>query len=463
MPSTPPTAEPSTDSKDGSAPPPLLALPPGRAVWLVAGPMIALGLLRTSYFLTDSWFVGRLGDGALEAIGGAAFAWWMIHICCDLAGTGAHALVARYEGAQQRERIAGTLVQGLWVSAAVTALLMALIPGRGLYFDLLGYGPATEAYALGSEYVRVCLLGCGTLAVYAVVTAAFRALGQTRTALALTAVTLVVNLGLDPALIWGWGPFPELGIGGAAWATSIANSIGAVVGLVILRRRGIHLVLVQPERAVTALITRIGTPITIAGLGFSAVYVLLGRIISDFGSFHMAALGIGHRLESLAYMITVGFSVGAATMVGQHLGAGSPERAAESVRAALRICTAFMLPCTALLMAGAPWFFDAFTDDPAIIESGTVYLRWQAVVFVAMGIEVVYEGGFSGAGDTVPPLIISGSLTAARIPMAWVFGYTVGLGIVGVWIAIAVSTGLKAIVSWWWWRRGNWKTALTTE
>jgi len=449
-----------TDSSAETHPKPLRSLSPGRAVWLVAWPMIGLGILRTSYFLTDSWFIGKLGDDALEAIGGAAFGWWMIHILCDLAGVGAHALVARHEGAQQRERIGSTLTQGMWVSIGVTLVLLALITVRGTYFDLLGFAPSSGAHALGSEYIKVCLLGSGTLAIYAVVTAAFRALGQTRTALVLTAITLVVNLGLDPALIWGWGPLPQLGIGGAAWATSIANATGAVVGLVILSRRGLRLLPERPQWAGISLIARIGAPVTVAGLGFSLVYVLLGRIINDFGSFHMAALGIGHRLESLAYMITVGFSVGAATMVGQHLGAGSVERAAACVTAANKLCFAFMLPCSALLMVGAPFFFAAFTDDPAIIESGTVYLRWQSVVFVAMGLEVVYEGGFSGAGDTVPPLIIGGGLTFARLPLAWLLGYTAGLGILGVWIAIAISTGLKAIVSYWWWNKGRWVNAL---
>ena len=454
MPSTP-TTDPSTDG------PPLLGLSPGRAVWAVAWPMIGLGLLRTTYFLTDSWFIGKLGDNALEAIGGSAFAWWMIHNLADLAGVGAHALVARHEGARQRERIAATLTQGLWVSLAVTVVMLALVPMSGRYFDLLGFAPDSLSHALGSEYVRVCLLGAGTLAMYSVVTAAFRALGQTQTALVLTAVTLVVNLGLDPALIWGWGPFPELGIGGAAWATSFANATGAGVGLVILSRRGIRLRAEAPRWEPAWLIARIGAPVTATGIGFSLVYVMLGRIINDFGTFHMAALGIGHRLESTAYMITVGFSVGAATMVGQHLGAGSPARADACVAAAQKLCAAFMLPCSALLMVGAPWFFAAFTDDPAIIESGTVYLRWQAVVFVAMGLEVIYQGAFSGAGDTLPPLVIGGTLTAARVPMAWFFGYVLGLGILGVWIAIAISTAAKAVASWYWWRRGNWATALS--
>lgn len=451
----------STPSTQPTADPPLLRMAPSRAVWAVAWPMIAIGLLKTTYFLTDSWFVGRIGDEALEALGGAAFAWWMIFICSDLAGTGAHALIARHEGSQRRDLIPATLVQGLWVGLGVTVFLAACWPQRQLYFELLGFHAGTETMRLGLDFLGVSLLTAGTLVVHTVTGAAFRALGHTRTALVITAATLVVNAALDPLLIWGLGPIPALGIAGAAWATAAANLVGAALGLAVLTHRRIRLVPALPDATKTWLITKIGTPVTVAGIGFSMVYVLLGRIITEYGAHHIAALGVGHRLESLAYMVTVGLSVGAATMVGQHLGAGNIERAREAVAAANRICVGFMLPIGVLLFAGAEVFFDWFTDDPDIIASGSVYMRCQTLVFVAMGVEVVYEGAFSGAGDTLPPLIIGGSLTAARIPLAIWFGSTLGLGILGVWIAIAVSTALKAVVSWFWWRRGRWATALS--
>lgn len=436
-------------------------MPPARAVWAVAWPMIALGLLKSSYFLTDSWFVGKLGDDALEALGGAAFAWWMIFIAAELPGVGAHALIARHEGASRRDLIPATLVQGLWVGLGVAIVLLACVPGRILYFDLLGFHRDSATMGYGLDFLGVSLATAIALVVHTVTGAAFRALGHTKAALAITAATLVVNAALDPALIWGWGPLPALGIAGAAWATAVANAIGAGLGLVVLSRRGIRLLPVRPIPARVGLITRIGMPVTIAGIGFSMVYVLLGRIITAFGEHHIAALGVGHRLESMAYMVTVGISVGAATMVGQHLGAGNVAKAEDAVRAANRMCIALMLPIGALLFFGAEVFFDWFTDDPAIIASGALYLRCQTVVFVAMGLEVVYEGAFSGAGDTVPPLVISGTLTAARIPLALLFAYPLGMGIFGVWVAIAVSTVLKGAVIWLWWQRGRWATALT--
>ncbi len=434
---------------------------PARAVWSVAWPMIALGLLKSSYFLTDSWFVGKLGDDALEALGGAAFAWWMIFTCTELPGVGVHALIARQEGAARRDLIPATLVQGLWVGLGVSVLLLACVPVQSAYFDLLGFSRDSAAMGFGLDFLGVSLATALALVVHTVTGTAFRALGETRTALVITSATLAVNAALDPALIWGWGPLPALGIAGAAWATAVASAFGAALGLVVLARRGIHLLPAPPLPQRMGLIARIGIPVTVAGLGFSMVYVLLGRLITDFGEHHIAALGVGHRLESMAYMVTVGISVGAATMVGQHLGAGNVGRAEEAARAANRLCIGFMLPIGALLFFGAEVFFDWFTDDPEIIASGALYLRCQALVFVAMGIEVVYEGAFSGAGDTMPPLVVSGTLTAARIPLAWLFAYTLGMGILGVWIAIAVSTALKGAVLWLWWQRGRWATTLS--
>ena len=453
------TSTPSTQTTEADAP--LLRLPPARAVWAVAWPMIALGLLRSTYFLTDSWFVGRLGDDALEALGGAAFAWWMIFILAELPGVGAHALIARHEGASRRDLIPATLVQGLWVGLGVSIFLVACVPARSLYFDLLGFDRDSGAMAFGLDFLGVSLATAISLVVHTVTGAAFRALGQTRTALAITAVTLIVNAGLDPALIWGWGPLPALGIAGAAWATALANVVGGGLGLLVLSMRGIHMKPAAPHLTRLRLITRIGLPVTITGVGFSMVYVLLGRIITTFGEHHIAALGVGHRIESTAYMVCVGVSVGAATMVGQHLGAGNVAGAEAAVRAANRICFGFMIPIAALLFLGADVFFDRFTDDPEIIASGAIYLRFQTVVFVAMGLEVVYGGAFAGAGDTMPPLVINGSLTAARIPLALLFAYPLGMGILGVWVAIAVSTALKGAVMWTWGQRGRWSTALT--
>lgn len=457
-----PAAEPS-DGGDGGSPS-LLRMSPWRAVWAVGWPMIALGWLKSVYFLTDSYWVGRLGDAELAALGGAAFAWWMIYILCDLAAVGTHALSARHEGAGNPERIRPVLTQGLWVAGAVSVLLIVMaFPVRTLYFDLLDFGQDTAEFIAGSEYLGASLLGAAGLAGHAAVGAVFRGIGDTRTALWIAAVTLVANAALDPLLIWGLGPVPALGIAGAAWATAAANLAGVAVGLALLARRGLLPTLQGPRSAMMGLIVRIGGPVTISGLGFSLVYVLLGRFINDFGTEHMAALGVGHRLESVAYLFSVGLMVGAATMVGQHLGAGSPREAARSAHVAAVMCVVGMVPIAVALWVFAEPLLLLFTDDVATARAGVHYLRIQTLVLVFMGLEIVYEGGFSGAGDTMPTLVITGTLTAARIPLAWLFAYALGWGIGGVWWAIAVSTVLKGIVLPAWFSRGRWATALKQE
>ena len=448
----------------GEESPALLRMSPWRAVWAVAWPMVALGWLKSVYFLTDSYWVGRLGEAELAALGGAAFAWWMVYIVCDMAAVGTHALSARHEGAGRSERIRPVLTQGLWVAAAVSVLLIvAAWPARGLYFDLLDFSRGTREHLAGSEYLGATLLGAAGLAGHAAVGAVFRGIGDTRTALWIAGVTLVVNAGLDPLFIWGLGPLPAMGIAGAAWATAAANLAGVAVGLVLLGRRGLLPTARGPRLATMGLIARIGTPVTISGLGFSLVYVLLGRFINDFGTEHMAALGVGHRLESVAYLFSVGLMVGAATMVGQHLGAGNPREAARSAHVAAAMCTVGMVPIAIGLFLFAAPLLGLFTDDPATAAAGVHYLRIQTLVLVFMGLEIVYEGGFSGAGDTMPTLCITGSLTAARIPLAWLFAYQLGWGIDGAWWAIAVSTVLKGIVLPAWFSRGRWATALREE
>lgn len=442
----------------------LTSLPPHVAVWRVAWPMVALGLLKSAYFLTDSYFVGKLGDKQLAALGGAAFAWWMIWIASDLAGIGTHTLSSRHEGAQRRDRIPGTLTQGMYVGVIVSvALIVAAWPIRHLYFDLLGFERGTAEYLFGSEFLGASLLGASTLVLFQVVGSVFRGVGHTRTVLAISAVTLVLNAALDPVLIWGWGLAPELGIAGAAWATSAANGVGVLVGLVVLARRGLGPSWLGPAAATVRTIFKIGLPVAASGTGFSLVYVLLGRFINDFGTEHMAGLGVGHRLESLGYMFSVGMMVGAATMVGQHLGARRPDLAAASAHAAAWICSAGLIPMSVALWLAAPTLFDVFTDDPATAVAGVHYLRIQLLVMTLMGIEVVYEGGFSGAGDTMPTFWISFVLTGARIPLAWLLAYPLGWGIGGVWWAIAASTAVKGVVMWAWFRRGNWVDAVEPD
>ena len=443
--------------------PPLLQIKPSRAVWLVASPMVATGLLKSFYFLTDSFWVGKLGPDALAALGGSAFAWWITSQLTDLSGTGIHSLVAQHEGAREREQIPHTAAQGLWVGLIVTLGLLGIAwPFRHLYFDLLGFEAGTAPYTLGVAYLGASLLGAGTLVLFGIVNAAFRGIGDTRTGMWIALLTGLLNLGIDPLLIWGLGPIPALGIAGAAWATCIANAIGAVIGAVVLARRGLRLRLVHPHLERIRAILVIGTPVTMAGIGFSLIYVLLSRIINEFGEHHMAALGVGHRLEGMAFMVTIGFMVGASTMVGQYVGAGDAAGARRCAHTAAKMCSSIMVPMGLLLFVFADPLFRFFTDDPQVIEAGVYYLRIETAVLAFMALEIVYEGAFTGAADTMPTFWVTSIGTAARIPLAWFLVYPCGMGIGGVWFAIAGTTVVKGLVMMAWFSQGRWENRISS-
>ncbi|MBX3270531.1 MAG: MATE family efflux transporter [Sandaracinaceae bacterium] len=415
--------------------------------------MAALGVLRALYLLTDSFWVGRLGPAPLAAIGGASFGWWIIVLTCELPAIGAHSRVARQVGARRLDAVPHTLASAAVVGVALAALLAALSPAAGLYFDLLGFARGSAELAHGRDYLAACMLGAASLALSAVVGAAFRGLGDTRTALALTAASLVLNAALDPALIWGVGVVPALGVAGAAWATAISNLVGAIAGAALLARRGVAVTRGRPTAALALELSRIGAPISGSGAGFALVYVLLASLISRFGPEHIAGLGVGHRLEGLAYLVCVAFGVAAATMVGQHLGAGDAARARASARAAARLALAAMIPCTLVLFAGAAPLFSLFTDDAATVDAGARYLRIQTAVLVLMALEEVYKGAFTGAARTLGVSIVSFGLTAVRWPAAWLLAVGLGMGIDGVWIAIAASTAVKGALLALLWRR----------
>jgi putative MATE family efflux protein len=430
---------------------PLLRLPPSVAVWRVAWPMAALGLLRTLTFLTDAAWVGRLGPEELAALGGSAFAGWIVALVAQIPATGAHARIAGLVGAGRRSAIGETFAASLLAGLALAVALLAVgLPLRGTYLATVGFDAAGAPYEAGQRYLAAVLAGGLAMAASASVGAVFRGLGRTRAALGLAAIALSVNLVVDPLLIWGAGPVPAFGVAGAAWATALAHLVGAAAGLVVLVREGL-----APRLPAAGLLRllRVGAPVGISGVGFALTYVLLGRIITRFGEHQMAALGVGHRVEGLAYLLCLAAQVGAATLVGQHLGAGDVGGARRAAAAAARLAVVAMLPLTALLWLFAGPIFGVFTADATTAAAGALYLRVQALVLVGMALEEVALGAFTGAERTAFASALTFALTAARIPTAYLLAVVLDLGVLGVWVAIAGSTAIKGASLWWRWQR----------
>lgn len=432
----------------------LLAMPTRLALFRIAWPVIALGLVRSGYFLADAFWAGRMGDesgAALSAMGGAAFATWILSSVADLSATGTHALVARAAGAGDRDAVRDAGTQGTWL-AALLGVVVALAAGplTDGYFALVGFRGDDFAapLAMGRSLLRVLCWGFVTMSVTSSLSAVFRGLGDTRTPMIVSATTLLVNAALAPLLMFGLGPVPRLGLAGAAWATVIASGFGAAMLGWALAKKDAGLVRAGPSAATIRRIAAIGLPQMVSSVGFSFVYVLLGEVLASFGPAAIAGLGIGHRVESASYQVCLGFGTAAATLVGQNLGAGDPRRAWAAAHRAARLSAAAMVPFMLVFVLAPRAVVSIWAHDPATLANGATYLLAAGAVLIGMSLEVVYESAFAGAGDTMPAMVVVLPLTVLRIPVAAWLAANTTLGISAIWWAIAATTAAKGLLLW---------------
>jgi putative MATE family efflux protein len=432
----------------------LTAGPLTRAILRLALPAVGSALLQLLFLLVDIFWVGRiLGPAALAAISTAGFAVWMLLALGEMIGVGLTAVASRRhgEGAHGLAAVASGTTLGLSIVFGVVVALLgwALLP---ILFAVMHTPP--EVTDLGRLWLGTYLIGTPLVFGFYAVEAAFRAAGDTRTPLALLGVSVLVTAVMDPVLIRGMGAFPALGIAGAAVAAVGTRALGLALGFAVLaRRRLVRLTVWDWRSALT--VARIGAPTAATGIFFSAVYIGLTRLTTRFGTPALAALGVGHKLEGLAYQVAVGFALASAAIVGQNLGAGRVDRARRAGWVTAGYACGIAAVATVAFLLVPERLVAVFTRDADVIRVGASYLRIIAVSEVAMGLELVLEGSLGGAGFTVQPMLWSASLTAARIPLgAWLSG---PLRVAGVWWAISVTSIGRGLAMAALWRAGRWQ------
>ncbi|HEX6107044.1 MAG TPA: MATE family efflux transporter [Gemmatimonadales bacterium] len=451
-----------TDHLDAAPPLP----PPVADTGITAGPLrpailrLALPAVGTTLFqvlfnITDTFWVGRtLGSSALAAVSLASYSVWVIVSIGELVGVGLTAVASRRHGERDPDAAARATGTALWLGLAL-GLLVAIGGTAGLPAVLRLMEAEGEVAALARDFLVIQLLGAFLVYGYFVVTAAFRSAGDTRTPFLLLGASVLVNLVLDPLMILGWGPIPALGVYGAALATVLTRGLSFVVGIELLRRRGGVRFGFAPRVALT--MTRIGTPTMLTGVLFSVIYMLLVRVVGEFGTPAIAALGVGHKIEGMSYMICIGFALAAETLVGQNLGAGQPARARQAGWLTARIAAvpSTVLAIVFLLVPEA--LIGVFSADPAVIHAGSLYLRTAAVAQFALAFEIVLEGGLTGAGYTLWTMIVVVGLSAIRVPLAMVVAPAFGL--LGVWWILALTAIARAGAMSALWHWGRWERA----
>lgn len=425
------------------------------AILRLALPAVGTTLFQVLFNITDTFWVGRtLGADALAAVSLASYTVWIIISIGELVGVGLTAVAARRHG--ERDPLSAARAAGTALAMAVALGLVIAVGGvlsLPAVFRLMGV--SGQMAVLAREFLVVQLVGAVLIYGYFVVTAAFRSAGDTRTPFVLLGVSVLLNLVLDPLMILGWGPIPALGVYGAALATVLTRGLGFIAGVELLRRRGgIRLDWSLP---VARTIARIGLPTMLTGVLFSFIYMLLVRVVGRFGTPAIAALGVGHKIEGISYMICIGFGLAAETLVGQNLGAGKPERARQAGWLTARIASvpACILALIFLLVPGA--LVGVFTDDPAVILDASLYLRAAGVAQFAIAFENVLEGALTGAGYTLYTMIAVVCISALRIPLA---GLVAGpFGLAGIWWMLALTAMARSVAMTSLWHWGGWQKA----
>lgn len=428
-------------------------------LWL-AVPTVAGNLLQSAFNIADMYFVSRLGTTAIAAVSVAGLAIWLVWTSIIGVAIGSQALVTRFHGAGDQDSLRKAMATTLAVAAIVTLFLAAVGPpaARPL-LRLLGAEPAVVELAFG--YVMVFFYGGFTLIFLTLITAILRGLGDSVTPTVIVAGAVGLNIALDPILIFGWGPVPALGVRGAALATMLAYAAAFVAAAAVFTRR--HLpwrafAMSNLSRKMARQILAIGVPASAQMLTRATAAMVLVGFVAASGTAAIAAYGIGGQLTSLILMPGFALAMAAAILVGQNLGAGKTARAERTAMASVGICAGVAAVMIAGLLAFAPRWVAIFDDTPAVVEMGSLYLYICAPAFIFVPLGMVLSRAMSGAGVSVPPLIVTAVvLLGVRIPLAYVLTKTFDMGVAGVYWAVTIPTVLEGLTMFVVFKTGIWK------
>ncbi|HVV15721.1 MAG TPA: MATE family efflux transporter [Polyangia bacterium] len=440
----------------------LTAMPLRRAIFVLAVPMVLEMVMESVFAIADIFWVSKLGPDAIAAVGLTESLMTIVYAIAIGLAMGVGAVVARRIGEKAPEAAARAAVQAIFIGIGVSAAvgLAGALLGRPL-IALMGGSPAVVA--VGGRYAQVLLGGSATATLLFLINAAFRGAGDAAISMRTLWLANAINIGLGPLFVFGVGPFPRLGVTGAAVATTIGRGIGVVYLLVTLARGHGRLAVsraqLRVDRETLRTILRLAKNGVVQTLiGFTS-WIGLVRILSAFGSLPLAGYTIAMRIVMFALLPSVGLGNAAATLVGQNLGARNPARAEEAVWTAARTNLIFLGLVGLALIATAPLVIGLFSRDPGVVAEGSRCLRIVGLGFGFYAYAIVVTQAFNGAGDTRTPTLINlGCFWLGEIPLAALLARGLSLGPVGAYASITAGFSVAALVSVALFRRGRWKT-----
>jgi len=435
--------------------------PIGRALGMLAIPMMLEMAMESIFAVVDIAFVSRLGTDAVAAVGITEALITVLYGIAIGLGVGLTAMVSRRIGASDAAGAAGVTGQAIWIGAFLSIVIG--VAGVAYARDLLELmGASDGVIEQGVGFTAVILGGSITIIYLFLLNAAFRGAGDATVALRSLWLANGINIVLDPCLIFGLGPFPEMGVTGAAVATTFGRGIGVIYQLwYLMNGRGRIEFHIQYLRVNLRLALRL-IRISLGGIGqfliATASWIGVMRIVSIYGSSAIAAYTIALRMMEFVFLPAWGLGNAAATLVGQNLGADQPDRAEKSAWQAAKFNAIFMTMTGVFLLIFAEFITGLFSAEPDVLRWGTSCLQILSIGFPMYAVGMVVVQALNGAGDTTTPAILNFiCFWLLQIPLAFWLATESSLGPNGAFIAIVVAESLLTILAALVFRKGTWK------
>lgn len=412
-----------------------------KSLTALALPIMGSQLVQMAYNLVDMIWVGRVGAGAVAAVGAAGMFMWLSNGLAILGKTGGQVLVAQRLGAGDKQaaaRYAAAAIQLATVISLVYTLLM--VAGAG---PLIGFFQLNSPQVIAQARVYLIIVGLGMFFSFLnqVLIAVINATGNSHTPFLAMCCGLGLNFVLDPVLIFGVGPVPRMEVAGAALATVMAQVVVFVLLVAYARQDRCLFDAVRLTQRTTRdelwALVRISGPATVMNVVFPLISMYIARMV--------AAQKVGSQIESISWMTADGFAAAVNSFMGQNYGAGNLKRAKKGFAAAFAMMSLWGVFCSCLLIFAAGPIFGFFIPEEAVRPLGVDYLVILGFSELFMCWEILVEGAYAGLGHTAPPSILSMVLTMARIPLAMVLTST-ALGLNGIWWSISISSICKGVI-----------------
>ncbi|MCP4119388.1 MAG: MATE family efflux transporter [Desulfobacteraceae bacterium] len=412
-------------------------------------PIIGTSFVQMAYNLTDVIWLGRSGSATVTAVTTAGFFMWLLLslFYCTKAGT--ETLVAQAVGKKDL-KMAGRVAENALTFAIYGSILfnLLILLSSGVLLNFFKLEPDVMGQALG--YLRLVSFGMFFAVINPTCSAVFIGFGNSRTPFIVSSMGLVLNIILDPILIFGLGPVPALGAKGAAIATVFANVLVFSVFLFQLKSGNSVLkrcrLFAPMDKKILRNLLKIGIPVTIQQVAFCLISMYIGRIVSAFGTIPLGVQNVGASIEALSWNTALGFSTALGSFTGQNYGAFKFDRIRKGYFIVLSLSLSLGLVATLGFYFFGDRIFSLFTSEPVMGALGAQYLKILAVSQMFMCLEIISAGGFYGLGRTRPPSLTSVLFTGLRIPAAlWVVSFT-SWGYAGVWWCISISSVFKGVI-----------------